>query len=252
MILGTVPYLNALPLTSALPDDILVMSLSPTELSNALFSGKITAGLIPAYSIIEHDLNAYPEAGLIGCDGEIKSVGFFTRDHITDLAQIDTIYFDQESQSSVRLAQILLAKMFNRNLKSIKTVPLTESHQADALMLIGDKALFFKEDGYCYWDLGHLWKELTGFGFVFAVWASLRPLPQKILDTLTTARRNGWEALPSWLAAPQTPRDKIANRYVQNHVVYEYTDSLKNGFDQYARWLGDLGLCQSGLRRRVA
>lgn len=252
MILGTVPYLNALPLTCALPENHLLVSLTPTELVKSLLKDHLVAGLVPCYSIFEHGLKAYPEAGLIGCDGEVKSVGFFTRDHIRDLSEINSIYFDHESQSSVRLAQIVLSKMFGRNLKSIKTVSLPESHQADALMLIGDKALFFREDGYRYWDLGKLWKELTGFGFVFACWASLKGLSQECLKTLSLARESGLKQLPDWIERPQNPRDQLSRNYLTQNLVYEFTPSLRQGLDQYREWLQDLDLIGASLKRRVA
>ena len=252
MIIGTVPYLNALPLISSLPQTATLVTLTPTELISAVLKGRLTAGLLPSYSILEHGLKSYPEAGLIGCDGAVKSVGFFTRNHIKKLNDIDTIYFDQESQTSVRLAQIVLHKVFKRNLKSIRTVSLHDSHRADALMLIGDKALFFREDGYRYWDLGETWKSLTGLGFVFASWASLKPLSKNVVKMLTDARNTGFQNLPNWLQNPQNSRDELALHYLKNNIVYDLTPSLKKGQAQYHDYLKELDLCQMAFKRRVA
>lgn len=242
MILGTVPYLNAKPLTSHLPADYFLSDLPPAELAKALLNRHILAGLIPAFGIIENRFYAYPEAGVIGCDGAVKSVGFFIKEHLSGPEDITSLYFDQESQTSVALAKIVLTKMFGRNLKSINTVDLKNSPEADALMLIGDKALFFKEPGYRFWDLGELWKQLTGFGFVFAAWASLTPLHQDTIHKLLVARETGCQLLKSQSLERNSGRDLIAHDYLKHNIVYEYTESLQMGFKQYQDWLEELSL----------
>lgn len=252
MILGTVPYLNAKPLTAHLPADYFLSELPPVKLAKALLNRHILAGLIPAYGILENRFCAYPEAGVIGCDGAVKSVGFFVKEHLGGPEDISSLYFDQESQTSVALAKIVLTKMFGRNLKSINTVDLQNSPEADALMLIGDKALFFKEPGYRFWDLGELWKQLTGFGFVFAAWASLNPLPQDTVHKLLVARETGCQRLKNQPLEEHKGRELMAHDYLKYNIVYEYTDSLKRGFKQYQDWLEELSLCQPQSSSMVA
>lgn len=258
MIIGTVPYQNATPLTSALPEDYFVHTFTPTEMVEVLLDGKILAGLIPTHAILKHGLMAYPEAGLIGCDGPVKSVGFFVKDTGPELADISTLYIDHESQTSARLGLIVLNKMFGRNLKSLRIVDIHDSARADAQLLIGDKALFFREPGYRFHDLGTLWKELTGFGFAFAAWASMQKLPKTIVEELTEARLTGSATILNTShagimhGAPITPREEIIRHYLKDNIVYEYTEPLKRGFEQYGQWLTDLNLCPHALWHRAA
>jgi len=105
MIIGSVPYSNAIPLTAALKQPI--KKFTPTQLVKALRDDEIDMGLIPIYSAIKNGWHLYPEAGLIGCDGEVKSVRFFIKDDI-ELSRARTIYFDRESQTATCLAKIIL------------------------------------------------------------------------------------------------------------------------------------------------
>ena len=168
MIIATVPYINALPLTAFLTTN--TVKIPPAQMIAQLLSGKVDVALVPVFSCLKHGLHMYPNAGIIGCDGTVKSVGFFTKPHITDLSQIKSIYLDRESQSSVYLARIILKKYYALDLDLIENHHFDNSDEADAQLLIGDKALFFKATQRLpstqYWDLGEIWKQKTGSGFI--------------------------------------------------------------------------------------
>lgn len=234
--IGSVAYLNSLPLTYALPQ--VCVKASPSELTEKILNDELDVALLPVASILQNQLQAYPDAGLIGCDGTVKSVGFFTRPHIENLDDIQTLYLDTESRTSVLLAQLVLKRFLNRNLKSIQLVPFANCHLADAQVLIGDKALFFSEPGYRYYDLGELWKQHTQHAFLFACWASKKPLPRSVISELVQARQSGLANL-SKIAATQidAPRRQQVLEYWQNNIIYELSDSLKKGFETFERLL---------------
>jgi len=240
MKIGTVPYYNCLPLTAGLGDKLI--TLPPRDLTAALLNDEIDVGLIPTYSILKHNLHAFPEAGLIGCDGAVKSVGFFIRDVFKDLDDIETIYFDAESQTSVELAKIILHKLYGRNLRSIKALPLENICQADALLLIGDKALFFHEPGYKYWDLGALWKQLTGVGFIFAAWASKRLLKPDEFQTLLQSKQHGLANREQLLNNVPTQKRDVLSKYLQENIIYNDTPELRRGYELFRDYLNEMNL----------
>lgn len=244
MKIGTVPYCNALPLVSELDQSALV-KLPPRQLTEALLNGDVDVGLVPSFSILKHDLNAYPEAGLIGCDGAVQSVGFFVRDGISSPSEIKSLYFDAESQTSIELAKIILHRLYGRNLRSIASVTLGNCAAADALLLIGDKALFFREPGYRFWDLGDLWKRMTNTGFMFACWASNRPLSSVELHKLTTAKQRGLKNLSHTVGALPVQRRDVLARYLTQNIVYAYTPSIRQGSELFHAYLQQLGLIGS-------
>lgn len=231
MRVGTVPYLNARPLITHLACDIL--ALPPRLLTDAVLNGDLDVALVPSYGIIKNGLHAYPEAGLIGCDGKVKSVGFFLRDGIGSPKDIGTLYRDCESQTSVELANVILTELYGRNVKSILDVPAARCREADAQLLIGDKALFFQEDGYSYWDLGELWKGLTRCGFMFACWASKRELKPEEIRKLTDAKRAGLADLNALTADVPVSRREFANRYLSGRIVYEATPAVLTGYELF-------------------
>ena len=74
-----------------------------------------------------------------------------------------TIAATSESATSVVLAQVLLPE----------AEILAEDAEADARLLIGDRALVSAfSDPTPHHDLGALWREHTGLPMVFAVWAA--------------------------------------------------------------------------------
>lgn len=239
MIIATVPYLNALPLTRFLPETLI--RLAPSQLVEQVLCGRADVGLIPVQAAIKHKLHLYPDSGLIGCNGAVKSVGLFTRSYIKDLSDIKSIYFDCESQTSVGLAKILLHQK-GVKMDEIESVHPDNAQKSDAQMLIGDKALFFKKGLSRFWDLGEMWQELTGEGFVFACYASRRKLSHEEVSILEKAKILGLKSLTHIAQDfPVAQRDEVLS-YLTNNIVYDYTTPLKNGFKLYKKYMKDLNL----------
>lgn len=238
MIIGTVPYLNSLPLTKYLPGPL--TKLPPAALSQALLAGKVEVALLPLFSIIKHGLRMHPDAGIIACDGAIESVGFYTRPYIDDLRQIRSVYLDKDSLSSAYLAKIVLKKFYGHSLYDLEFVHHDKRMMADAQLLIGDKALFFDHKRpYRFWDLGGIWKNHTGLGFMFACWASQRPLTPAEVDELRRARDKGLATRDRLaLEFGQAHREKIF-KYLTKSVVYQPTPAIKNGLRLYREYLAE-------------
>jgi len=157
MKIGTVPYINGQPLTHFLTSETLI-PLPPSELAESLLKGDIDVALLPVYAIIKNKLRMHPDAGIIGCDGPVESVGLFTRSYIEDIGQIRSIYLDKESLSSIYLTKIILKKFYNISLYDLEFFHDDNKEMADAQLLIGDKALNFSSPSvpYKFWDVGEL------------------------------------------------------------------------------------------------
>lgn len=235
MIIGSVPYHNAIPLTLAMKQP--VKKFTPAQLVDALLKGEIDVGLIPVYSAVRNGWHLYPEAGLIGCDGEIKSVGFFIKEQVKDLGEIQTISFDQDSKTGRNLARLMFKMRYGKDLRTVREIPFENSYEADAKLLIGDKALFFSEPGYRYEDLGKLWKQAMGLGFVFACWTAKRPLTEIEIQILKNAKRDSQKHLEDYLKTLDPKEEKILRDYFQSYVVYEFTPPVEKGLYKYMEYL---------------
>lgn len=237
MIIGSVPYINSLPLTRHLKGQ--VVRLAPAELSQALQNNEIDVALLPLYAIIKNNLVMHPDAGIIGCDGKVGSVGFFTRSYIEDLSQIRSIYMDQESLSSAYLGKIILKKFYGISLYDLEFFHHDNAEMADAQLLIGDKALFFDhvKHPYKYWDIGEVWKQHTGAGFMFACWASKRSLTKSEINVLKSSKEAGLADIEKIVMDLKPAEREIARDYFATKIIYEPTKNIKEGLKLYKNYL---------------
>lgn len=250
MRLGDVPYINSLPLTYGLHG---TERRSPAELTRMILEDELDVALLPTYAIIKHNLMMHPECGIIGCDGPVESVGLFTRPYIESLDQIRSVYLDQESLSSVYLVKIILKKFYGISLYDLEFFHHDNRHMADAQVLIGDKALFFDRDknGMRFHDLGELWKQHTGYGFLFATWASKRKLNDAEVNVFKKALEAGQANLKKIVASLPREQQSTALNYLSHSIKYSMTDSIYNGFKQYKDYLAEYHY-SSPLPKKVA
>src|SRR5215207_2382423 len=174
---GSVPYLNAVPLTRGLEDEVLLVP--PSKLAEMLRREELDAALVSVTEVLLNDRYDVLDGVAIASLGEVKSV--FVA-HRYPLAEIHQIFCDTASLTSVNLLKVLLAE---RGLRA-ELVPLPDyelSPDCDAVLLIGDRAIDFLRVGHKHqiWDLGTAWFELTKLPFVYAVWALRRGIENKEL-----------------------------------------------------------------------
>ena len=107
---GIVNYLNTKPLIYGLErapikDRIELVGAYPSKLAQWLIDDTIDVGLIPVASIPE--LNEWHVVGnyCIGTEGEIASVCLFSE---VPMQQIEEVYLDYQSRSSVALLKWLM------------------------------------------------------------------------------------------------------------------------------------------------
>src|SRR3954469_18673982 len=154
---GSVPYLNAVPLTRGLEDEI--QFVPPSKLAEMLRAGELDAALLSITEVLLNDRYDILDGIAIASLGEVKSVFLAHRE---PLEQIKTVHCDTASLTSVNLLRVLLAE---RNLNP-EFVPLP-SYEAAAdlptVLLIGNAAINFlrASPNHEIWDLGAAWFELT-------------------------------------------------------------------------------------------
>jgi len=185
---GRIDYANCTPLFIQLeehvPADIVeIVHGVPATLNAKLASGEIDLCISSSIEFSRHSNDyAILPGHCIGSTGPVKSVLFFTRCPVEQLAG-KQLFVTSESATSVVLLQILLAKRWGVSGCTVipTSLPFPDAlQQSSGLLLIGDKALkAVSQDvpGYCY-DLGHEWQSLTGLPFVYALWLINRAAAQ--------------------------------------------------------------------------
>lgn len=170
-------------------------------------------------------------AQLVGgyCIGSIGAVGSVCLYSEVPVEQVQRIYLDPHSRTSVALCR-LLAREYWKITPQYLSLDLLQLGRplspGEALLLIGDKALAHR-DGYPYcYDLGSAWSNYTGLPFVYAAWVSRGPVREDF--TLAFDAAIAWglqhrdEALAAW-EGPLPTTQANAAYYLAHNIDYRLT-----------------------------
>ena len=236
---GSVPYLNAVPLTRGLEDQI--EFVPPSHLAAKLRAGELDAALVSVTEVLFNDLYDVLDGIAVASLGEVKSVFLAHRRPLEDLREI---YCDTASLTSCNLLRVLLAE---RGLRP-DFKPLTGYDQCaalDAVLLIGDPALsfLFSKPPHQIMDLGAAWFELTHLPFVYAVWALRRGIENRELRrVLRGARTLGLETLDSIIRDRPEFNREFRQDYLGWHIHYHLGSDEKRGLARFIDLLETHGL----------
>ncbi|MEM8678163.1 MAG: menaquinone biosynthesis protein [Planctomycetota bacterium] len=194
---GAVSYLNTKPLIHGLRDSEqvqLVLDL-PSRLADQLAAGHLDVALIPIAEFLRHPEYRILSTACIACRGAVLSVKLYSR---VPADQIETLALDEGSRTSALMARMMLAQRFGVE-PLLMPLPIGEGLKdtdADATLLIGDRAIQTPNDGYTFvWDLGAKWREWYSPSFTFAIWAATERCPDEVGELLNASRDAGLQAL---------------------------------------------------------
>jgi chorismate dehydratase len=231
---GSVPYLNGVPLTRGLEEEIIYAA--PSKLAEMLRRDELDAALVSSAEVLLTDRYDVLDDIAIASLGEVQSVLLA---HRKPLEEARTIYCDTASITSVKLLQVLLAE---RGLKP-EFKPLASYDFAalpDFALLIGDVALdyFRTHDEREIWDLGTAWFEMTSLPFVYAVWALRRGVENGLLRRrLREARDFGLDTLDHIIRSRTEYDYDFRNDYLGWHIHYHLGADEKRGMEKFLELL---------------
>ena len=232
--IGSVPYLNSVPLTHGIEEQI--DFVVPSALAEKLRAGELDAALVSVTEVLFHEGYDILDGVAVASDGPVKSV-FLA--HRKRLEEIKTVYCDPASLTSVNLLRVLLSE------RSINPIfePLPDYAQAselDNVLLIGNSGIDFVRAPHEHkiWDLGTAWKELTDLPFVYAVWALRRGCHDETLrNKLLTAKANGLKHLPEIIATHPDYDEDLRSAYLGGHIRYDLGEREKAGLNRFIELL---------------
>jgi len=196
MRIGAVSYLNTKPLVyglAALAPRAEVVYDLPSRLADELAVGKLDVALIPSVEYFQNPDYAIISDACIGCRGPVLSVKLLSR---VPMDKIRALALDEGSRTSVALVRILLRERYGLSPRLLP-FPLgvaAERVDADAVLMIGDRAMHPPAGFVEEWDLGDQWCRWAELPFVFAMWVArkeLLPELAKIEIALSRTRDEG-------------------------------------------------------------
>ena len=242
IILGVVPYLNALPLYHTLRNlpDVQIVAAVPSQLAPMLDCGECDVALIPVVEHFRGVGDAIISQSCIGCTGNVRSVLLF---HRMPIETVKSVALDTSSRSSVALTRVILSDLFGISPAYNNAAPdfQTMLRENDAALLIGDNALLAVQNvppDVRVLDLGKAWQQLTGLPFVFAAWVSRRGLQESaelaaLLDNARIAGvRQSDEIARIAAQTSRVPQDIIAS-YFREAIEYSMTAAHRLGLEEF-------------------
>lgn len=239
---GIVSYLNTRPLIYGLRQEPMASQIelwedTPARLADMLVNGEIDLGLVPV-ATIPH-LPTYQVVGdyCIGTEGEVASVCLFSE---VPLEQIETVYLDYQSRSSVALLKWIMQEYWGIKPRLIDAE--NEDFRAEikgtsAGLVIGDRAFEQRKISTFIYDLGSEWKKITGLPFIFAAWVSVKPLSTKFIRAFNEANAIGLKALDLILKDIQFDLYDL-RKYYTIHVSYPLNEAKRKGMEKFLQVIG--------------
>jgi len=254
--LGTVPYLNALPLVDGLQDDARVSleQAVPSELAARLRAGALDAALVSAVELFRAPRLRYVPGPAICSEGPVRSIRLFLR---RPPERVRTLALDRSSLTAAVLAQLCLREFLGAGPPAVSSAapdaPLA-SLDADAILRIGDPALATAPDGRQVLDLGEVWTAHTKLPFVYALWLVRPGVPeQPLTECLLAARDRGLARLPEIArefaarAGGSAPDAAGSLDYLQHAITFDLGELQREGLAFFG-WLAHrYGLVDSPL-----
>lgn len=237
--LSAVSYLNTKPFIVGLQHSELwnkiTLSLEiPAQTATKLLSGEAQIGLVPV-AVIPKLSNAQLISNYcIGTTGAVKTVCLYSQ---VPLHQIEQIWLDYQSRTSVQLVQILCKHYWHI---SPHFLPATEGFENNitgtkAGLVIGDRAIALNNQFRYVYDLGEAWVEFAQLPFVFAAWVAITHLPNQFENALNTAFDKGLQRIDEVVRqySGQYPPDFDIKSYLTQNISYTLDADKRAGLNYF-------------------
>ena len=234
---GAVSYLNTKPLLYGIKRHGLINKIElvedyPSIIAKHLISGKIDVGLVPVAAIPYLTEAHIVTDFCIGCEGPVASVCIFSE---VPMQEIETVYLDYQSRTSVSLAKVLLREFWKKDVVFVDAKGEEYRHEimgTTAGVVIGDRALQQRLVSKFIYDLGEAWIKHTGLPFVFAAWVANKELPEDFVLEFNEANALGFQHLEEIIEETPYPAFDL-EFYYKHSISYKLTEDKKRGMELF-------------------
>lgn len=228
--IGSVPYLNAAPLTWGLKP---IALLPPNQLRECMRQGKLDAALLSVTeALFRRDYCILDGIGVCSA-GEVNSVFLAHQGRLEDVSEV---HCDPASLAGVNLLRVLL---YRRGIcpKWKVLTSYAAASEKENVLLIGNPAIQFRQHNRTHrlWDLGGAWRQNTGLPFVYAAWLIRKGVDYDlILPQLKRAKDNGMQNLEAIARSDKTFGEDFRREYLTRSIRYQLGKTEKQGLAKFA------------------
>lgn len=220
-------------LNGPLSDQITLNLDSPAVCASKFKNGDTDLALVPVGSLV--DLDQYHIIGeyCIGSEGRVRTVCLFSE---VPIEEIEQIYLDYQSRTSVELIKILARKHWIISVEWLSSEKGFESKISGktAGLIIGDRAIGLENEFPYVYDLSEIWRAMTGLPFVFACWVSKNKLDPEFEAMFNHSIKAGIDQIDKLVyILPSPEKDFDLKEYFKKNISYQLDDQKRKALNLF-------------------
>ena len=234
-------YLNSAPLIWSFIHQsrrtVELIDAVPARCGEMLNNAEVDGALIP---VVEYQripgILLVPDV-CVGSRDNVRSVVLVSKKET--LGDIRSVALDESSRTSVTLLKIIFREFLRMEPQWTACQPDIDRmlSENDAALIIGDPAMTFSRADLHIFDMASLWREHTGKGFIFAMWALREQCLQHCghID-FAAARDEGLKQVEQIVSHYERHIPLSAEElttYLTENITYEVDERMEEGLDLY-------------------
>ena len=247
--ISAVSYLNTLPFLYGIKKSNIIKNIDfqldmPSICATKLINNEVDIALIPVAAIPQIKNSQIISDYCIGAEGKVKTVLLLSD---VPLNEIQSIYLDYQSRTSVNLIRILSKKYWKINPKWETTTHGYETQIIDkkAGLIIGDRTFNLEKEYKYVYDLAEEWKKYTNLPFVFATWVANKPIDKQFISEFNSALKVGIENIDKVVLDffITYPNSKInLKKYFTEDISYNFDNKKQKALKLFFDELNEIGI----------
>ena len=237
---NTFPFVYGIERSGMLPAYALSLK-PPAQCAQSFAAGDCDVALIPVGALPALSDYEIITDMCIGAINDVKSVLLVSK---LPLKEIKTIGLDMESATSVRLARVLAANLWDiaPEWQQVDVNKFAQHDALDAFVVIGDKAFDIAHHFPYKFDLAAEWKRLTELPFVFAVWVARPQTDPTHITNLTAALHYGIHHIDAVVKhyAGQSPNISDLKTYLTENINYDFDEKKKLSLQKFLTFVSKI------------
>lgn len=239
--ISAVKYANTYPFIYGLKKSgfdkrIILETDHPADCAAKLITNKADIGLIPVSALPLMKEYYIISNYCIGSNGNVRTVLLLSN---CPFEEINTIYLDYRSKTSVTLAKVLAKNFWKRDfiwLNTSKGFDFRNIGMNEAVVLIGDQCFEYEKSFRYGTDLAGEWNKFTGLPFVFACWTANKKIDRKFIEEFNQALKSGVmdiDAVVKSMEKAGSITGEVLKQYLTENIDYHFNDDKKKGMEQF-------------------
>jgi len=236
---NTIPFVYGIENSAYILENSIIEKDYPSICANKLLNNQVDIGLVPIAILPKIKNYNLITDFCIGTLGKVRTVLLVSNAKLTN---IERIFLDYQSMTSVNLAKILAQNYWKITPEWLSTTEGYEKNinNNDAAIIIGDRAFNLENNFKYIYDLAEEWKNFTNLPFVFAVWAANKKIDDNYLSELNAALNFGvqeYRKLDFDLFENLKISTSELKKYLSENINFNFDNKKHESMKKYLNYL---------------